>query len=86
MVVRDQLELNMIQTQLQLRLGSNGYPLGNPPTHAGGTGSQRVAKDQPVPYPQRTLPKTHAGSQTRDNPYAQGSHGNQLSGYPLPGK
>ena len=45
--------------------------MGNPPTRARGTGSQRVDNEQPVPLPQRTLPVTRAGFKTLDNHYLQ---------------
>jgi len=45
-------------------------PMGNPPTPAEGTGMARVRKTEPVPLPQHTLPATHTGFKTLDNPYS----------------
>ena len=65
-------EVNRVTASVTVHLNSNsdGKPavdlVGNPPSRARGTGSQRVDKEQPVPLPQHFLPVTRAGFETRD--------------------
>jgi len=54
--------------RVDLDSNSEKKTVGKPPTHARGTGSQRVNKVQPAPLPGCTLPVTRVGFQTRDNP------------------